>query len=696
MSSFPDLLTSFEEAVEALKVKLSQDASKSTTYNGELIQSIAKDIDDRWVPLQAMIEGRAAYETKSDLPVVPPEGIVLAEVWNDGTDNGLYGWTGSDWVLSNYDRIKAEVDQIYIHVGSLPKSDDILGVIGAKNTGDFQLVNFNGSNVEVLPLYTDSDDRVCLGLTKEGKLIGLLSHTTLTSIGWESYDYPVGYQMASFAILDEDGSCILAFDNNGNLIESDGLLKGIRDDLGVEQYEHPAGAKYQYAILDEDGLLAFGIKPNGTVDMLTEGNNPFGLVPPELRKHKHSITQTDWNFTLVQGQSLSRGWDFTQTPALSLTQPYNNMAIPEPNWPSSSATQFTPCIERQAYPWTETICSGAANQVSFMLDQALKPWESWNHDQIMACNGVGGARIDEINKGTNAWQNGLDFIATAKNIAESKGETFSVHGTHWVQGEANNYAKPPGDPEDYVWYKNMLIAVKDDFNVDVQSIIGQVDRVPLFTYQVTSHAGTSDATVGVNHWPAAAIGQWKASIEDDEIVCVGPIYQFSFSDGVHMDNHGYRHMGHYYAKAYYEWNINQRKFLPLQPTQIKRIGSNQVDITFHVPHPPLVFDTDLVRSTQDYGFTVQHADDSLIDIVSITISSPATVTIVTRDNIPDDAIVSYARRITHLGMQGQAGQGGSRGNLRDCDPTLALDNGPDGKPYPLHNWSVCFIESIEV
>ncbi|HIF5850963.1 TPA: SGNH/GDSL hydrolase family protein [Vibrio parahaemolyticus] len=107
MSSFPDLLTDFDNAVEALKVKLSQDSSKSTTYNGEIIQSIAKDILDRWSAIQAMVQGRQAYETKASLPAVPPENIVLAEVWRDTTpeNNGLYGWTGTVWEKSPFDSI---------------------------------------------------------------------------------------------------------------------------------------------------------------------------------------------------------------------------------------------------------------------------------------------------------------------------------------------------------------------------------------------------------------------------------------------------------------------------------------------------------------------------------------------------------------------------------------------------------------
>ncbi|ANP64996.1 hypothetical protein [Vibrio alginolyticus] len=102
MSSFPDLLTSFDDAVQALKVKLSQDPSSSTTYNGELIQSIAKDVNDRWAAIQSLVDSALVFDTKALMddytPTPNAEGFYpLAKVWNDtdASNNGTYGWDGS-------------------------------------------------------------------------------------------------------------------------------------------------------------------------------------------------------------------------------------------------------------------------------------------------------------------------------------------------------------------------------------------------------------------------------------------------------------------------------------------------------------------------------------------------------------------------------------------------------------------------
>ncbi|MDF5045527.1 SGNH/GDSL hydrolase family protein [Vibrio parahaemolyticus] len=105
MSSFPDLLTSFEEAVEALKIKLSQNESASGTYNGGPIQSIAKDVEDRFAALSALAQGRLTYKTKAEMDSAgAPPVEQLAEVWNDTTPeyNGLYGWDGAVWVIAPY------------------------------------------------------------------------------------------------------------------------------------------------------------------------------------------------------------------------------------------------------------------------------------------------------------------------------------------------------------------------------------------------------------------------------------------------------------------------------------------------------------------------------------------------------------------------------------------------------------------
>lgn len=121
-TNFPDLIAQFEDIVAALKVKLSNDATLATSYNGENIQSIAKDIKDKhaalfseieskWSAIQALVDSSLVFETKAALDAYTPTADAngfypLAKVWHDTTaNNGTYGWdaTNATWVKSEYD-----------------------------------------------------------------------------------------------------------------------------------------------------------------------------------------------------------------------------------------------------------------------------------------------------------------------------------------------------------------------------------------------------------------------------------------------------------------------------------------------------------------------------------------------------------------------------------------------------------------
>jgi lysophospholipase L1-like esterase len=150
-TSFPDLLIAFEEAVAALKVKLSANEEASTTYNGEYLTSIAKDIadfkatvtaflegsgvtfdefmaqsdadvaaataqvvadiDSKWAAIQALVDSTLVFELKTELdaytPTMDANGqYPIAKVWGDvESNNGIYGYSGAAWVKSEYDPI---------------------------------------------------------------------------------------------------------------------------------------------------------------------------------------------------------------------------------------------------------------------------------------------------------------------------------------------------------------------------------------------------------------------------------------------------------------------------------------------------------------------------------------------------------------------------------------------------------------
>ncbi|WP_105215688.1 hypothetical protein [Pseudoalteromonas sp. T1lg22] len=106
MSSFFSLVAELETLLGQLNTILAGDDNETVTVNGVNKDSISKAIKDNFSALQAMVQGRLAFETKAamDSAGAPPSGE-LAEVWNDPTEanNGLYGFSEGTWVKSTYD-----------------------------------------------------------------------------------------------------------------------------------------------------------------------------------------------------------------------------------------------------------------------------------------------------------------------------------------------------------------------------------------------------------------------------------------------------------------------------------------------------------------------------------------------------------------------------------------------------------------
>lgn len=114
MSDFATELARFAESNDALDVILTGDESDSVEINGVQKPSISKAIHDNFEEIQAAMNGRLAYQTVAlmDLAGAPPAGVTLAEVWLDGSNNGLYGWNGSAWVKSDYDLSDEYADKV--------------------------------------------------------------------------------------------------------------------------------------------------------------------------------------------------------------------------------------------------------------------------------------------------------------------------------------------------------------------------------------------------------------------------------------------------------------------------------------------------------------------------------------------------------------------------------------------------------
>lgn len=74
--------------------------------DGVVKPSISRSINESFLAFNSLVSGRQAFRSKSEMlsSGTPSVDKLLAEVWGDGENNGLYGWTGSGgWLRSDYD-----------------------------------------------------------------------------------------------------------------------------------------------------------------------------------------------------------------------------------------------------------------------------------------------------------------------------------------------------------------------------------------------------------------------------------------------------------------------------------------------------------------------------------------------------------------------------------------------------------------
>lgn len=216
-------------------------------HNGVFKPSNEKSIADRFGALQAMVNGRVAYETKAQLEAAgsPPADKPLAEVWNDPleSNNGLYGWNGVAWEKSPYD-----------------KYETVLGVVGSlSDSVDGRIADMK-VNAGVIFAITDALGNAALTVKDDGS-VAIESATVNTllqraiELGNSGIMESGGSNEFGYGVTDEEGNVALGVKKTGEVI-----LPG---DLSVNVEK----SNYLFAITDSDGNAVLTIDKSGRVDI---------------------------------------------------------------------------------------------------------------------------------------------------------------------------------------------------------------------------------------------------------------------------------------------------------------------------------------------------------------------------------------------------------------------------------------------
>jgi hypothetical protein len=382
----------------------------------------------------------------------------------------------------------------------------------------------------------------------------------------------------------------------------------------------------------------------------------------------------DWAGVVGTGQSLAVGQ--MGMPIATTTQPYSNLKLSTGTlpWPIDSADPalaMVPLVEpigrlSMAYPssWPtniagETPHASMANEITALVAKTDGGDYLGVHGEV----GENGQGITYLRK--NAVQNGVNghaYQATLietqaiTRLAQQMGKTYGVGAITVTHGESDS-----GNPT----YESDLYQLWTDYQTDLPAITGQTQKILMIVSQQNS----------VNDRAASTLAEWRIGVDHPgDVVCSGPKYQYPYyaGDHVHLVTEGYRQLGEKYGEIYFERVVLGHDWQPLAPTTVER-GTRMVTVHFHVPVPPLDWETTFQTPHQAIpewqagkGFELR-GPAGRIAIDSVAISDDAVQITTTADLPATGVFVGYALTADAAAMTAPFVGTFRWGQLRDSD-----------------------------
>ncbi len=420
------------------------------------------------------------------------------------------------------------------------------------------------------------------------------------------------------------------------------------------------------ASLDTEELLVRG-RPFETRTYKTGGNYPANL-----------------NHLEIFGQSLSQG--ALSLPLQTTVQRYDSLMFVGGLRPVHPAYEvpdffadFIPLVEATAadgYAGHETPCGGATDAVKqFIEDENGVHHTEQAYMLLGSACGQGGRSIQQLID-TYLQTELKPAMTAAYNLAQEKGWTYDMPLIGWCQGENDNR---PSDPTTIQSYQDSMQTLIAELDTHLKTLDPSLSMGGLVTTQLCSFV-TSGRTA-----PHIEIAIYEAAMAPNSNVYLAcPLYIFDYADQYHVDGVSSKWMGAYIGLAYKRVVVDGEDWKPIHPLSHKKQGSI-LEVKFHVPAAPLRWDTEHIAAVNNYGFTLADGAGADIPILSITLSQPDTLKIITAAPLPAGSQLRYGW--APLGRPNR--RTGVRGNLRDSQGDRLIFD-PEGINKPMHNWSPIF------
>lgn len=434
---------------------------------------------------------------------------------------------------------------------------------------------------------------------------------------------------------------------------------------------------YEWSLQDADGRAAIGVKDDGTfvsavseVDALTvtdiNGIPADDIINGSIVALQSNSFVAEVNHIPTYGQSLSILGDTVTT-----TQPYDSVKF---NIAQTAFVPLTAVVPPMGTGETPAPGTGHAIKQLIASENSILYTEQ-SYQLLFSVDGEGGTTATQLSKPSTPYSRLIASVQAGFNVSQGLGKSFNVPAITWTQGESDQSANTPADT-----YKSILTTFLNNFDVDAKAITSQSNDVKMIMYQTATHKYFSAA------YPSIALAQLAHAKESPKVFMAAPMYQFDYTDNLHVDGASAKKLGFYYGLVYKRVIVDKLSWKPLMPISKYKQGSVAI-VKFHVPYGKLVFDTTTVAANTNYGFNLFDSGGTELTISSVSITGPNTVKIVAASAIPAGAKLRYA-----FYGSGTAGRtNGPRGNLRDTQGTSIVFD-PAGLNYPAHNWCVMFEE----
>ncbi|PYA61920.1 hypothetical protein DMW52_04340 [Serratia marcescens] len=328
-----------------------------------------------------------------------------------------------------------------------------------------------------------------------------------------------------------------------------------------------------------------------------------------------------------------------------------------------------------------------------LLDKLAENGQTWPVF-FHAPAAAGGQSFANISPGTVPYQNGIDMVTRAKQIADAVGKKCRVVVLLFEHGETDNDNGDNLLPGDYLAKEEIYFPRRI---ADYKAITGQTDEIVIVIGQVGSRLNSKAQAVDEEGNPLgeevitqpysiSAVDQREYVRRHANAICYGPKYPLNwlYSDGSlsHINAAGKVLQGEYQAQAVHWHLYDDKKKGTWTDTTIESVTvtGSVIEARCKMPYPPLVIDNAFIGDVKNQGLSLELKSAA---ILSVDVVDGTTLRI-TCDKAPaanDYLLVGFNNKTQHAN-----GQTYPLTCLRDSSPMVSKKITRNGAPFPLYNW----------